>query len=323
MQGPDDLVHEAFLYRDEEQFSAVLRAFVADAQLAAEPVLAAVPTHNVDVLLRALGPLTRDVCFEDMAVVGRNPNCVLSLYEDWIGAHDSRVRMIGELMWPGRSYPEMVESLRHEALVNHQLGDCAASILCPYDAQRLGDDALTGAELTHPCLVAGDGSRRPSPVYGEQIELYGGARWPQTPPIPPVSEHDFTGDLGDLRHAVAGDPVVSALSPERQEDLVFAVNELATNALRHGDGVCATRIWRDGPAVVAELSCSWMLGEVAAGRRRPAPDALSGRGLWMVNQLCDLVELRNAGGGTTVRLHVREGSEAASAPVTAAGPAVV
>jgi hypothetical protein len=43
-----------------------------------------------------------------------------------------------------------------------------------------------------------------------------------------------------------------------------------------------------------------------AGRRRPAADALEGRGLWLINQLCDLVEMRSDPSGMTVRMHVRE-----------------
>jgi anti-sigma regulatory factor (Ser/Thr protein kinase) len=314
----DRLVHEAFLYRDEHQLAAVLRAFVADAQEAGEPVLAAVPTHNVAILLQALGPLTRDVYFEDMAVVGRNPNTILSLYQDWIDAHEGRVRVIGEPIWPGRSYPEIVECLRHEALVNWALGDCSASILCPYDTVRLGDTALVGAELTHPSMVIGDGRRRPSSRYGEPIELYAGLYWPQQEPTPPVSEIEFTGDLHMLRTAVASHPAVSVLEPSRVSDLVFAVNEVATNTLRHGDGVCTARVWRDGVTVVVELGCTAVLDEVALGRRRPAPDAHSGRGLWMVNQLCDLVELRPGEGGTTLRLHVRDGLAAGAVGMTPA-----
>lgn len=319
--GPTRLVNEALLYHDEEQLGHVLRSFVADGHATGEPVLAALPAHNVAVLLRALGPLTRDVRFEDMAVVGHNPNCVLGLYQEWIDAHDGPVRMIGELIWPGRSYAEVVECLRHEALVNHALADCAASILCPFDAERLDPQTLLGAELTHPSLVEGDGSRRPSSRYGEPIELYAGRLWPQAEPTPPVSEIGFSGDLHFLREAVASDPVAATLSPERRADLVFVVNEVATNAVRHGDGVCTTRVWRDRHTVVAELSCTSRL-DAAAGRLPPSPDALAGRGLWLVNQLCDLVELRSAEGGTTVRLHVRDGLDEPAVGMTPAGSAV-
>jgi hypothetical protein len=320
-QEPPRLVNEALLYHDDEELSRVLRSFVADGHAAGEPVLAALPAHNVEVLLPVLGPLTREVRFEDMAVVGRNPNCVLDLYQDWIHAHDGPVRVIGEVIWPGRSYPEVVEGLRHEALVNQQLGGCEASILCPFDAERLEPETLRGAEMTHPSLVDGDGARRPSRRYCEPAELYAGRRWPQAEPTPPVSAVEFDGDLGGLREAVACDPAVASLDPEYRTDLVFAVNEVATNAVRHGDGNCTTRIWRDGSTVVVELCCSSTL-DSAAGRRRPSPDSPDGRGLWLINQLCDLVELRSGDGCTTVRLHMRDGLGDPAAGMTPAGSAV-
>ena len=40
-----------------------------------------------------------------------------------------------------------------------------------------------------------------------------------------------------------------------------------------------------------------------AGRRRPA-DATGGHGLWIVYQVCDLVELTSDANGTTVRMHM-------------------
>ena len=37
----------------------------------------------------------------------------------------------------------------------------------------------------------------------------------------------------------------------------------------------------------------------------PSPTAGRGNGLWVVNQLCDLAELRTGSTGTTIRLHIR------------------
>jgi hypothetical protein len=41
------------------------------------------------------------------------------------------------------------------------------------------------------------------------------------------------------------------------------------------------------------------------GRIRPTPVQLYGRGLWLVNQFCDLVQIRSAGDGSVVRVHMR------------------
>jgi two-component sensor histidine kinase len=96
--------------------------------------------------------------------------------------------------------------------------------------------------------------------------------------------------------ARTGHAEAAGLDPARAADLVLAVDEVATNSLRHGGGRGAQRFWRDEGALVCEVR--------DAGRERPAIDRDGGRGLWMVNQLCDLVQLRSFPGGAVVRLHV-------------------
>ncbi|HEY3726130.1 MAG TPA: sensor histidine kinase [Solirubrobacteraceae bacterium] len=305
-QEPQSLRHEALLYESPDQLERAARAFIAAGANAGEPVLAVLPPHTIEELLSALGDLTCDVRFEDMEVVGRNPNCLLELYQEWIEAHDGRVRVLAEGIWPNRSYAEAVECLRHEALVNHELSSCQASILCLHDAANLAPEVLAGAELTHPSLVDGDGVRRASSRYGKPDEVYAGRHWPQEPAMPPVSELAFEGDLHALRESVAADPIVSRLSPERRADLVFAVSEAAATTVKYGDGECTARIWHDGTSVVTEVSSSSVLENAAVGRRRPPPDSLRGRGLWLINQLCDLVELRSGRNGTSMRIHVRD-----------------
>jgi anti-sigma regulatory factor (Ser/Thr protein kinase) len=91
-------------------------------------------------------------------------------------------------------------------------------------------------------------------------------------------------------------------------DLILAVNEAVTNAFVHGGNEGELRIWRDDREPVCEIIDNGTFHEPLAGRRRPEPDWPSGRGVWLMNQLCDLVELRPADTGTVVRLHVELGS---------------
>lgn len=305
-QEPRCLWHEARLYENPQQLERAVGDFIAGGAQAGEPVLAVLPPHTIERVLGGLGELACHVRFEDMEVVGANPNCLLELYQEWIEAHDSRVRVLEEGIWPDRSYPEIVECLRHQALLNDELGSCPASILCLYDAARLAPEVLAGAELTHPSLMNADGVRRSSSRYGVPLEVYAGTHWPQEAAKPPVSKLAFDGDLHALRQSVAADPIVAKLSAERRADLVFAVNEAATKTVEYGDGECTARIWHDGNGVVTEVSSSAVLERTALGRRRPAPESLRGRGLWLVNQLCDLVELRIGRHGTSMRIHVRD-----------------
>ena len=296
-------VHEALMYRDETELRAAVVEFLAAASAAHEPVLMALPDATWQRLQGSIGDA--DASFADMEEVGRNPNCLLRMIEDWITEHRGRARVVSEAIFPGRSYPETAECLRHEALLNGALAGADVAILSPYDAAHLDSEILAGAEMTHPTVLEG-GRRRVSASYDGSVPARLRAAWPLQSPSGPVFEHALAGSLHDLRHEVADDPLVGELSSERRSDLVFAINEAATNAVRHGDGGCTTRIWHDGRSVVSEVSFEASLDDPLAGRRRPDVDAIDGRGLWLINQVCDLVELRSSPSGTTLRMHVRD-----------------
>jgi anti-sigma regulatory factor (Ser/Thr protein kinase) len=243
--------------------------------------------------------------FEEAEEVGRNPSCLLLMIEEWVDQYDGRARVVSEIVWPGRSKAEAAEGLRHEALLNHALADTHATVLSPFDG-HLDDAVLAGAEMTHPTVVEG-GRRRPSASYRDPLAMQFGELWPLPPPPPQASEHPLEGSLAELRHALTDDPALGSLTTQRRCDLVLAVNEAANNAVRHGDGDCMTRVWNEDDEVVTEVSSPSGIVDAMAGCRRPAADALEGRGLWLINQLCDLVELRSDGAETTLRMHVKRG----------------
>ena len=97
------------------------------------------------------------------------------------------------------------------------------------------------------------------------------------------------------------------MSPARTEDLLLAVNEVATNSLRHGAGTGYLRMWEEGDGVICEVRDAGTFDRPLAGRFRPTPEQIGGYGLWVANQLCDLVQVRSFEVGTVVRLHMRRG----------------
>jgi anti-sigma regulatory factor (Ser/Thr protein kinase) len=303
MRGGGTLVHAALLYHRPEQLRITLEEFMRDAGRAGEPCLVAMPGPHLARLGDALDAMGSAVQVHDMVDVGRNPARLIPMLLDWIGDRPGPARVVSEPMWPGRSYAEAGECLRHEALLNVALADRDVSVLCPYDAEHLDGEVLAGAELTHPHLIDEVGPR-PSMTYGDPVEVARGEGWPQAEPAPPVTELAFEGDLWQLRHALAADPLLAGLAPGRRADLVFAVNEAASNAVRHGDGAATARVWRDGGGVIGEVSTATAIDDPLAGLHTPDPADAGGRGLWLINQVCDLVEVRSDGEGASVRMHV-------------------
>jgi anti-sigma regulatory factor (Ser/Thr protein kinase) len=91
----------------------------------------------------------------------------------------------------------------------------------------------------------------------------------------------------------------------RAADTVTAVHEVASNSLRHAGGWGVLRVWRTEDSLIYDVSDDGHIDEPLVGRRRPAVRDQGGRGLWMVNQLCELVQVRSTPTGTTVRMHLR------------------
>lgn len=114
-------------------------------------------------------------------------------------------------------------------------------------------------------------------------------------------------DLGTLRRFVAAAATGAALEQTRGEDLVLAVDELATNSICHGGGSGSIEIWRDRDRLVCEVSDAGTIDQPIHGRALPGPDAVSGRGLWLVEQLTDSFEVRPARSGSVVRVCMQLG----------------
>jgi anti-sigma regulatory factor (Ser/Thr protein kinase) len=85
--------------------------------------------------------------------------------------------------------------------------------------------------------------------------------------------------------------------------VVLAAHEVATNSVLHGGGSGRVRVWTETGRIVCEFVDAGHMRRPLVGREFPRRDQPHGRGLWMVNQLCDLFQIRSAPGETVVRLH--------------------
>jgi anti-sigma regulatory factor (Ser/Thr protein kinase) len=93
----------------------------------------------------------------------------------------------------------------------------------------------------------------------------------------------------------------------RLDDLLLASSEISTNSVLYGGGTGLVRLWRDADAIVCEISDAGHIEDPLIGRRRPDVSRPSGFGLWLANQVCDLVQVRSDGAGSVIRLRVSTG----------------
>jgi len=114
----------------------------------------------------------------------------------------------------------------------------------------------------------------------------------------------FTTDLAAVRELVRRCAKEAGLSSKRAIDLVIAVSEVAANTVEHARTAGTLDIWRDADEIVCQITDAGFISDPLAGSHAPLPGATAGYGLWMVNQVCDKVDLHSAETGTTVRMHM-------------------
>ena len=300
--------HEALLYQDQGEFLDGVVPFIHEGIAGGEPVLVALAEEKISLLERQLGADASAVRFVDMTRLGRNPARIIPVWRQFAAAVDSDrpVRGIGEPAWPGRSDAELLECDHHESLLNRAFAEAAGfTLLCPYDAAALVPEVLAAARRNHPELIEAR-ERQLSDTYLSPDAAHTPLAAPLLPPGCAPEEMGFgAGDLPTIRRFVCEQAEWAGLDRSRQADLVFSVSELAANSIRHGGGTGTVRVWRDDLGLHCEVQDAGTLDDPLAGRARPSPSQEHGRGLWLVNQLCDLVQLRSGPAGTVTRVSMQ------------------
>jgi anti-sigma regulatory factor (Ser/Thr protein kinase) len=301
--GGSGLRHSALTWRRGSGWADAVARFITDGVSRREPVSVGVSAMAAALLRERLddAPL---VDFFDMTRLGRNPGRIIGAMLDFAGRHAGRaLRFVSEPFWAGRTDAESVEAARHEALVELALAEHGAAVLCLYDAGRLDDSVLRCAEATHRILIA-DGQSRASARYAGSGVLPEYCERPLPSPPATAVPLAYHKDLREVRMAVMSCADSAGLANGRAADLVLAASEVAANTLRHTTGGGTLLVWQTADEIICQITDTGWISDPLAGRRRPAADA-SGQGLWVVNQVCDLVELRSGAAGTTIRMHIR------------------
>jgi anti-sigma regulatory factor (Ser/Thr protein kinase) len=300
--------HEALMYSGPHEFVDSVGAFIREGIESGAATLVVVGAAKIDWLRESLNGATEAVLFADMADVGSNPARIIPAWHEFVTTHGrsgSRLRGVGEPIFPERSADELVECQRHESLLNLAFdGTTGFWLVCPYDTDALPPAVIDEARRSHPYLMH-HGSRASDDYRGLEAIAE-----PFCAPLPPApadaAELGFElASLSSVRQVLRASPEVALLSAPRREELVLAVNEVASNSIRHGGGGGVIRIWRDRAALVCEVTDAGRIDDPLAGRVQQPPGQIGGYGLWITNQVCDLVQIRAAAGGNTVRLHMK------------------
>jgi len=299
--------HEALLYDGDLDFVERVGAFVDDGVRAGEPVLVVATGSKLHQLREQIGSDASGVSYADMCDVGHNPARIIPAWRRFLAEHGGNgpVRGIGEPIHAGRFGDELVECHVHEALLNRAFDDVVRDfwLLCPYDTSALAPEVLATAHNTHPYVANGDGVCVHGTFDGHTcVDLVLGL--PLSPVPLEANQLAFAGDdLSDVRRATAALAERAGLARERVGDFVLGVHEVAANSVRHGPGHGVLSLWTEPDRLMAQVDDAGRFADPLVGRVEPSLAECSGRGLWLTNQLFDLVQIRSFASGAVVRMH--------------------
>ena len=302
-------VHSALFYHSRAEYVDFVARFVLEGLAMNEPVLVAVPGATLapvrDALWGVCDGSPTDVRLIDITEVARNPSRLLALAGSFARDHPNRrLRIVSQLVWPGRTADESLSCAQLEALANAALEGHQVTELCLYDADRLDEAVLADARATHPLLWRSGSVHRSADYAPEQVLAQCNQPLPANPAAVTYMVRK-SEDLGPARSFAVDYAGWVGLSEDGVEDLQLIATELATNSLMYTNGACRLAFWRHDDHVICEARDGGRFDDPLAGWLDPGPGGPASRGLFLVNAMSDLVRTHTTANGTTIRAYLR------------------
>lgn len=304
--------HQALVYASDEEFLDYAVPFVNSGLAAGDRVLVVTDRRNLD-LLEAHTPTTRQPSLDmhDSATWYSTPARTLTAFDDYVQDHERAERKVSILGESVRGEGVLLERAwqRYESLLNLTFEDRRVTLACPYRSELLTARQTHELDHTHHDTTI-TGHRHVSTTFEETADFI--TRCDSVPLMRPepnrVQQTDFAlATLGEIRAMVARMAATAGVGQHQIPDLVVAVSEVTSNAVRHGGGRGRLRTWHEPDFVVFEVDDDGTHEPAAlAGHVRPDPRHLhaGGMGLWMARQLSDMLEVRH-GPGWVVRIYAQ------------------
>ena len=296
-------VHEAMLYTSREVMTANIADFALDGLARHDSVMIALrPADLADVRDR-LGSAAGQVALVDMTSLGANPARIIPAWQRFLDDSPGAVRGVGEPIWSGRRPAEITECALHEDMLNVAFNqNTPFRLRCPYDVAALPSTVIDKAFTNHIQLI--DATGETPRVVGRDVGIADVSLRRRLPDLSGVLfQLEFEAANVDLVKHVVRAEAGRYVDTASAESLALSVHELAVNSIAHAGGGGVLRLYHREDALTLEVSDKGQIADLLVGRVQPTLEQERGRGMWLVNQLCDLVQVASDEQGTTVRIH--------------------
>jgi anti-sigma regulatory factor (Ser/Thr protein kinase) len=215
--------------------------------------------------------------------------------------------VVGEVDF-GTTLADQRERQSYEAGINTAFAAAPLQGLCLFDTATLADPVLSTARPAHPHLHGATG-RQVNPGYVDPATYLRELPVPVEPlePTAPALAEDDVTDYSGLRHTLRARLATAEGPADLVEDFLRAVDEMTSNAVRHGRRPVGLRLWTAPGRLVCTISdagTGWDDPFAGYGPGHGTDLSHGGMGLWPAPQLCDHVAIRREAAGVSVRLTV-------------------
>ena len=305
--------HEALFYSDPgSQLDAVAR-FVRAGLIQEDKVLVMLSSPKAEALRRSLGASSDSVLFVAAEGEDKNPARLIPAWRSFADSLEPGQcgRGVCEPVDSAMSNPVLVESQIHESLLNVAFSEYSSFwLLCTYD-ESLGASILDQARTSHQYVATSSTATHLNTRFEKSDDP--GRHRPESAWDAPGDAESFDVDInsvGTARRAMYEFAHDFGMSESAASDCALAGHEVISNSLMHGGGEARLSMWSRAETLICQITDSGRFDEPLAGRVRPGERGRTGRGLWIANQLCDLVQIRSTSRGTLVRLHMHRNCQA-------------
>ncbi len=305
--GADAGLHGALFYDSADEVAAVAAPWLLEGLAAGDAAVVAVDPGTAGPLRDALGDDPAVVVIERHELYRSRTPTAITAFRRFATEHarpGRRVRVLGEPDF-GATAADHREWQAYEAVINVAFAGQPLWGLCVFGPD-LPAPLRAAARQTHP-QVWTTGGPVPNPDHVDPATYLRGLPVPDEPleSTPPLLADDDITDAAALRRALR-DRLAAVDGPDDVlEDFLMAVDEMASNAVRHGGPPAGLRMWGTHERLVCTIHDSgrdWDDPFAGYGPAHGADLSSGGMGLWLARQLCDHVVIRRAEDGVRVRL---------------------
>lgn len=302
-------VHDALLYDSPEHLASIVVPFLKDGLSRGDVVVLATSGPAGRLLHDAVDGDPRMVLLDRSTTYrSRTPTALTSFRQlgDRRPESSAQVRVVGEIDF-GPTPRQWPEWQRYEAVLNRYM-HAALWGLCIFDTQRLPQLLLDTAMQTHPHLATVSGrvanARFTEPGrYLRSLQIPAEPLEATMPSLWITDVRDFAG----LRRSVARE-LAALPDPDLVGDFLLAMDEMTSNAVRHGGPPVSLRLWLAPDRVVCSIGdagSGWDDPFAGYGPAHGSDLSRGGMGLWLARQLCDHVDVTSDGhDGSGVRIRL-------------------